>query len=115
MQSLREWKVQQPLEQRVNNLVFPDEVGEVADGETWLDKGITRACEAARVKRMTWLDLRHFYASVLIFSSELNDSTITEFMGHSEISFCKKQYARWFNERDNDEKIAAKLGAAFGR
>ena len=114
-QSLRERKVKQTLEQRANNLVFPDEIGEVASGETWLDKGITRACDAARIKRMTWLDLRHFYASVLIFSSELNDSTITEFLGHSSIAFSKKEYARWFKDRKRDEKIATKLGAAFGR
>jgi integrase len=115
LKSLREWKVAQPLEQRANNLVFANEVGEPAAGWGWRVNGIGAACKAAEVERITWQDLRHFYASVLIFSSELNDSTITEFLGHSSIAFSKKEYARWFKDRKRDEKIAAKLGAAFGR
>tara|TARA_R110000765_G_scaffold77709_3_gene152814 strand:- start:2954 stop:4069 length:1116 start_codon:yes stop_codon:yes gene_type:complete len=115
LQSLREWRVAQPIEQRGNGLVFPKRNGAVARGSAWRNDGIGAACKAANVERMTWLDLRHFYASVLIFSSELNDSTITEFLGHSSIAFSKKEYARWFKDRKRDEKIAAKLGAAFGR
>lgn len=115
LQSLRQWKVAQPLEQRANDLVFPNDVGDVAVGWGWRVNGIGAACKAAKVERITWQDLRHFYASVLIFSSELNDSTITEFLGHSSIAFSKKEYARWFKDRKRDEKIAAKLGAAFGR
>ena len=115
LQSLREWKVSQPLEQRAYNLVFPNAVGQPAAGWGWRENGIGAACKSAEVERITWQDLRHFYASVLIFNSEFNDATITEFLGHSSISFSKKEYARWFKDRKRDEKIAAKLGAAFGR
>ena len=112
---LKKWKLQQPLKQRKNNLVFPDRDGGCAKSDDWRETGVKKACLRAEIEEMTFKDLRNFYASVLIFSSDFNDATTTEFIGHSEMSFTKKHYARWFADKKRDTEIKKKLNLAFRR
>ena len=111
---LREWKLRQPLDQRARDLVFPTRNGKHANYSNWRNRGLTKACKAAGVERCTWYDLRHFYASVLIFKTDLNEAVITELMGHKSISFTAEFYARWFKDSRMEKEIAEKLGTAFG-
>ena len=66
------------------------------------------------MERCNWHDLRHFYASVLIFKTDLNEAVITELMGHRNISFTAEFYGRWFQDSRMEKEIAEKLGNAFG-
>jgi len=111
---LREWKLRQPLDQRARDLVFPSRTGNLANHANWRNRGLAKACKAAGVERCTWHDLRHFYASVLIFKTDLNEAIITELMGHSDIKVTTKYYARWFKDSRMEQEIAEKLGNAFG-
>ena len=53
--------------------------------------------------------------SVLVFNTQLTEATITEFVGHTDFNFTKKQYAKWFKDRDRSEDIKAQLRAGFAR
>ena len=114
LKMLREWKLRQPLDQRSRGLVFPSRTGNLANHAHWRNRGLSVACEIVGVERCTWHDLRHFYASVLIFKTDLNDAVITEYMGHSDIKVTQKFYARWFKDADTEKEIAEKLTTAFG-
>ena len=94
---LREWKVLQPIEMRRRNLVFPSGTGEVADSGNWRKRGLAVACKRAAVEPMTWHDLRHFYASCMIFDERTSDAKVAQFLGHSSIDFTYKVYARYFD------------------
>lgn len=115
LNELREWKIRQPLRQRLNDLIFPNEDGEIAGAWGWRENGLKAACEKAGVKPMTFRDLRNFYVSVLVFNTQLSEATITEFVGHTDMNFTKKQYAKWFKDRDRSDDIKSQLRNAFGR
>ena len=115
LNELREWKLRQPLKQRLHNLIFPNENGEIAGAWGWRENGLKAACKKAGVRPMTFRDLRNFYVSVLVFNTQLTEATITEFVGHTDFNFTKKQYAKWFKDRDRSEDIKAQLRTVFGR
>jgi len=106
---LREWKLSQPIEQRSNNLIFPNREGGVADGDNWRNRGMLPACKAAEVECVTLRDLRHHFASILIFHGAFTEATVTELMGHTDINFTKKQYATWLKSGKRDKELGQKL------
>jgi len=109
---LREWKMSQPLDQRQNDLIFPNKSGAVADGDNWRNRGMIAACKAAGVETVTLRELRHHFASILIFDESYTEATVTELMGHTDINFTKKQYATWLQSAKRDKTISAKLTAS---
>ena len=109
---LREWKVAQPLEQRGNNLIFPNREGGVADGDNWRNRGVIPACKNAGVDLITLRELRHHFASILIFNAAFTEATVTQLMGHTDINFTKKQYATWLSSAKRDKQISEKLTVA---
>ena len=109
---LREWKMSQPLDQRQNDLIFPNKSGAVADGDNWRNRGMIAACKAANVEAVTLRELRHHFASILIFDESYTEATVTELMGHTDINFTKKQYASWLKSAKRDKKISSKLTAS---
>ena len=112
LNDLREWRVRQPLEQRKNNLVFPDTTGHYAWSDTWREK-LQASCAAAKVEKITWNDLRHFYASVLIYYTDETDKTITQLMGHSSLDFTRRQYSHWLEDARRDQQLNTRLSEAF--
>ena len=108
---LREWKLSQPIEQRNNNLIFPNREGGVADGDNWRNRGIEAACKTAEVEYVSLRDLRHHFASILIFDGAFTEATVTELMGHTDINFTKKQYATWLKSGKRDKELGQKLTA----
>jgi integrase len=106
---LREWKISQPLEERGKNLIFPTREGNIADGDNWRNRGILLACKKAGVENVTLRELRHFFASILIFDSGISEASVTELMGHTDINFTKKQYATWLKSGKRDKELAQKL------
>ena len=115
---LREWKMQQPLQMRTNNLVFPTEVGSVADTNNWRNRGLFPACAAAEfegrpVAPMKWHDLRHFYASVLIFGKQVDGAELAALLGHGSVEFTYKVYARYYRDLKRDQETGDVLDQAF--
>lgn len=113
VKDLKEWKLAQPLEQRSRGLVFPTLAGNMADVNNWRKRGLHPACIAAGIEPIRWHDLRHFYASVLLFSSKFTDAQITQFLGHTSIDFTRKQYAHWFKDPRRDKTIADEIAAVI--
>ena len=106
---LREWKLSQPIEQRSNNLIFPNREGGGADGDNWRNRGIEAACKKAEVEYVSLRDLRHHFASILFFDGAFTEATVTELMGHTDINFTKKQYATWLKSGKRDKELGQKL------
>jgi len=100
---LREWKMSQPLEIRKRNLVFPNSLGNYADGDNWRNRGLNVAIQRTDypAEPMTLHDLRHFYASCLIFDHRTSDAEVAALLGHADINHTYWQYARYFEERSS--------------
>ena len=111
---LRAWKLAQPIEQRVNNLVFPTSTGAMDSVDNWRNRGLHIACDNAGVERITWHSLRHFFASILLFDLQEADATVTTLMGHKDISFTRRQYGHWMEDARRDTDIAERLRRARG-
>lgn len=110
---LRMWKLAQPVEQRSRDLVFPSPTGAIASIDNLRNRGLRKACKAAGVEVIRWHDLRHFFASVLLFDLEESEATVTALMGHHSMAFTLKQYGHWLPEARRDKKLATRLEAAF--
>jgi integrase len=111
---LCEWKMAQPLKQRAKGLVFPTTEGNLADGNNWRKRGLHPACDRAGIPRIRWHDLRHHFASVLLFgNNKLTDAQITQFLGHTSIDFTRKIYAHWLADPRRDKAIAEIMSEAF--
>lgn len=110
---LRAWKLAQPIAQRRQGLVFPTASGGVADINNWRNRGLHKACKAAGVDLIRWHDLRHYFASVLLFQLKEEHATITTLLGHHSISFTHSQYGHWMEDAKRDRDLGARLGAAL--
>ena len=111
---LRAWKLAQPIEQRVHNLVFPTSTGEMDNVDNWRNRGLHVACDNAGVERISWKSLRHFFASILLYDLREADATVTTLMGHKSIDFTRRQYGHWMEDADRDTGIAERLRRARG-
>ena len=113
LSELREWRIAQPPEQRKNNLVFPSPTGGVIDDRALRERGLYRACERAGVDLIRWHDLRHYFASALLFDPSFTDATVTQLLGHHSISFTLSVYGHWMADKKRDAGIAEALGRAL--
>ena len=110
---LRAWKLAQPIVQRRQMLVFPTASGGVADVNNWRNRGLHAACKAAGVDLLRWHDLRHYFASILLFELGEGEATITTLLGHHSIAFTHSQYGHWLVDAKRDRDLGARLGAAL--
>ena len=110
---LQKWRSEQPREQCENNLVFPHESGEIEKADIWRVQGMHKGCQAAGVEKFSFHYLRHFYASVLIFNSDLPAATIMHYMGHADLGFTMRQYGHWLEQRGLNHEQNEKIENAF--
>ena len=111
---LRRWKLEQPLEQRKLGLVFPDKDGEVMNPFDWLKLGLRPACQKAGVEPIRWHDLRHYFASVLLFETpEVQAASVAKMLGHHDPKLTYQQYAHWMQDSERDNRLAASVEAAL--
>ena len=110
---LREWKLAQPLPQRRQGLVFAAGDGNFLNIDNLRRRGLHAACRAAGVEALRWHDLRHYFASVLLFDLQESDAVVTSLMGHHSISFTHSQYGHWMPEARRDQEISDRLAKAF--
>ena len=76
-------------------------------------KSITDACKKAKVQRIVWHDLRHYYASSLLkeYGHDLN--YVTNALGHSSITVTKTRYEHNMYDKKENEMHAEKLDKLF--
>ena len=110
---LRQWKLAQPHTQRVRDLVFPTRAGNHNSPDNLRKRGLHPACAAAGVAQIRWHDLRHFYASILLFGVKASEAEITSLLGHHSLAFTLKQYGHWLPETRRDDEIGDRLSAAL--
>jgi len=125
---LIKWQLKQPFEQRKQKLVFPTRSGTLADYGNWNKRGLAAACKILGLTKLVknkatgvveekatlnYRLLRHYFASILIFEYEATEATITQLMGHTDISFTKRQYAEWLPKRLKDDESSRQLGKAM--
>lgn len=120
-QKLRKHYETQTEEESKNGLVFPNTKGNYIKRELWrnelyrsiatLNKNTDR--QDKKIERFTWHDLRHFYASVLIFKSSYSPATITYLMGHKNIDFTYTQYGMWLEARNNGPELGNQIENMF--
>lgn len=113
LSDLLAWKLAQPIEQRGRNLVFPTASGSLNNVANLRNRGLTPACKSAGVEVIRWHDLRHFFASVLLFDLQESDAVVTSLMGHHSIAFTHSQYGHWMPEARRDKEIATRIETAL--
>jgi len=107
---LAEWREMQPLAQRGCNLVFPTGAGHVqVDNSAWRNRILHPACDRAGVARIRWHDMRHFFASLLIYDLKESEVTVSAAMGHKDAAFTRKQYGHWLDDIRPTTGMGAKL------
>jgi len=105
---LREWRLSQPIEQRANNLVFPQADGRVANAGQYLLLGLKKALKTAGIEdTITWHQLRHYYASVLIFQTKTPPEKVSRLMGHTSFSFTLQTYGHWLDNQATDKAFSS--------
>jgi integrase len=111
---LRAWRLAQPIAQRRNDLVFPQADGRIANGGQYYLLGLKKALKAAGIEdHITWHQLRHYYASVLIFQTQTPAETVSRLMGHTSFDFTMRTYGHWLANQETDFAFSDKLDAAF--
>ena len=113
--ALRRWQLAPPHEQRSRGLVFPSCSGGLASADSWRKRGLHPACDRAGVDRIRWHDLRHFFASILIYQLDAGDATVAQLLGHRDTNFTRRVYGKWLADCARDQQIAQKIGAAISR
>jgi len=113
VRDLREWRLAQPIEQRANDLVFPSDTGKVVAPDTWRNSAWEPALKASGEAHIRWHDLRHYYASVLLFDSKEEGENVARLLGHHSIAFTLATYGHWFKNNKRDEGVGARHEAAL--
>ena len=107
LQQLRVWKLQQPLKQRSQNLVFPTSTGSQSVDGQWLKQILLPACTRAwQAERITWHGLRHAFASKLL-SNGIDVLTVSQWLGHADTKTTLTIYTHWVSNEDQKNKARA--------
>ena len=109
------WVLQQPIAQRVNGLVFPDDFGNVQNNNNWRRLGFYPACKKAGIDRLktkkpiVWHDLRHYYASTLLFDLKPGEALVAKYMGHHSATFTADTYGHWLEDDKQEEAMCDEM------
>jgi len=112
--ALRVWKALQPAKEAANGYVFANEDGNMnLDNSNWRNRVLHAACDKAGVERIRWHDLRHFFASVLIFDLQESEIVIASVMGHKNAAFTREQYGHWLDDVKPTTGMGGRLAAVM--
>jgi len=112
--ALRLWKDMQPAEEAVNGFVFSNEDGNMnSDNSNWRNRILHAACDKAGVERIRWHDLRHFFASILIYELQESELVIASVMGHKNAAFTREQYGHWLDDVKPTTGMGGRLAAVM--
>jgi integrase len=112
--ALRLWKTMQTPTEARNGFVFANEEGNMnTDNSVWRNRILHKACYKAGVERIRWHDLRHFFASILIYDLKERDTTVAAIMGHKNAAFTREQYGHWLKDVKPTTGMGDKLAKAM--
>lgn len=111
---LKAWRLAQPVEQRRFGLVFPTDAGthEVST-DNWRNRILAPACKRAGVDLIRWHDLRHVFASTMMFDLQWSDAVMTQMMGHASIDLFRSTYAHWREDDSGERDYGSEMEAAM--
>lgn len=88
----------------LHTYVWPSTTGLVLAGQRFVE-AISQACSDAGVQHVTWHELRHHYASMLLKKFGQEDLwTVANLMGHENTLITQDTYGHWL--ADEEEEIA---------
>tara|TARA_R100000742_G_C4279090_1_gene102890 strand:+ start:3861 stop:5012 length:1152 start_codon:yes stop_codon:yes gene_type:complete len=88
--------------------VFPTKDGSYQKRRRKREK-LQAACNKAGQDQITWHDLRHFYASILIARIPEDIKTISEQLGHGSTRITEEVYGHWIDDPLKENSTRAKL------
>jgi len=93
--------------------VWPSTTGLVLAGERFREK-IKEACADAGIDHITWHELRHHYASVLLKQFGQDQLwTVANLMGHENTHITQDTYGHWLVNEEEEAKLASKIDNIF--
>ena len=110
VQALREEYIRQGRPNQ-DAYVFASSAGTIKMADKFLTN-IKAACKRAGVPQMTWHELRHYYASVLLTVYPNDLWRVKNYMGHETIDITQKTYGHWLEADGEDTQAVDKLSSA---
>ena len=92
----------------LKSLVFGQKCGNPYHNTYFKDR-LQRAAKAVGINAIKWHDLRHYYASVMLDYFGDDIWTVSNLMGHNDISTTTKVYGHWIQDAKKKEKLANDL------
>jgi integrase len=93
--------------------VFASEVGTPLAVRNIIRRGLEPALAAAELPKLTWHDLRHLAASLLI-AEGASVGYVSRILGHATPAITLSLYAHEFAKAEHDDHTREQMEAAFG-
>ena len=87
-----------------NDLVFLNKQNIMVNASSWREQ-LQAKVKVITDKHLVWHDLRHYYASKMLSFYGHDIWTVSNLMGHSDISITQKTYGHWMQDSDKREKL----------
>ena len=98
-----------------DDFVFANTKGNPLGRSRLVPAALVPACKAIGAEQITWHDLRHFYASVLLEGMQDDLHTVARWMGHASIDTTKRVYGHWLSDPEKDRRqVEAANNLDFG-
>jgi integrase len=96
-----------------DNFVFTSEVGTPLGHRNIVRRGLHKALEKAELPSLTWHDLRHLAASILI-AEGASVAYVSRVLGHANPSITLSIYAHEFARAEHADRTRERMEQAFG-
>jgi integrase len=96
------------------DFVFCTSLGTPLGHRNLARRGLEPALEAAGLDRMTWQDLRHLAACVLIAESDGDADHVSRVLGRSSAAITQAIYAHEFEKVTRADRLRDRMEAAYG-
>jgi integrase len=95
------------------DFAFASETGGPMHHRNIVRRGLEKAIEEAGLPHLTWHDLRHVAASVLI-AQGVSVAYLSRVLGHASPAITMNTYAHLFERAEHDDRTRDQMEAAFG-
>lgn len=91
------------------DFVFPTRNGKGLSHRNVQSRGFDKAADLAGIEGVTFHDLRHAFASRMIYNG-INSTDLAAVMGHESSTITERVYIHQFNRLERDDKLRAAMG-----
>jgi integrase len=92
------------------DFVFANRSGKGLSHRNVQQRGFDRAADLAGIEGVTFHDLRHAFASRMIYNG-INSTDLAAVMGHESSTITERVYIHQFNRLKRDDKLRAAMGS----